>query len=285
MIIHISGTPGSGKSTLGIKIKKMYPKFIVHDTDCFLTKADHKKIRESSTITKATKIWKNTLKKKIDAFLKRHENKVIILTGDLTNGSPTGDRYEINAHIGIFLEVDLKTLILRYYKREICDELLKSKTYQDNIVNQVMYIPSTDEFIKMNKKDIIWHKKHNFISLNEKQILNLIKHISNLYRPPSDATERYYLISNEDKVVSFWFDYAKYSKVLSKNVQCKCISISKVPFKTKDLEKMVDYIHYIDQLDYAVKMMLKNKVKKKLNKNIMKKMITYFKLPNKLKEF
>ena len=41
--IHISGTPGSGKTTLGKKLSKLFSNFKVVETDGFVTNKDRKK--------------------------------------------------------------------------------------------------------------------------------------------------------------------------------------------------------------------------------------------------
>jgi adenylylsulfate kinase-like enzyme len=40
IIIHISGFPGSGKTTLGEKIQKIFKNTIVYDTDGFIQKKE-----------------------------------------------------------------------------------------------------------------------------------------------------------------------------------------------------------------------------------------------------
>lgn len=174
MIIHISGTPGSGKTYLGKKIKKKYPKFVVYDTDLFLHGVKKSEVR---TKTK----WKNTLERRINSFIRKNKRKFIIFVGDLNNYSPDGSRYIIKqSKLNIFYDVKLPTLLKRYYNREVCDGLLKDKVYMDDIINGEFSIPSTKKFISEYKKDIKWHEKYKYDFLNEKQILNLIDNINNL---------------------------------------------------------------------------------------------------------
>ncbi len=102
MIIHISGTPGSGKTTLGEYLQKKFgSKVVVYDTDGFiqhhnkqgklLLKLDKEKVSDADYL----KAWKEILDYEFAKFIRKHRDKVIIFTGALDNFSPDGTIYEL----------------------------------------------------------------------------------------------------------------------------------------------------------------------------------------------
>jgi len=79
IIIHISGYPGSGKTTLGEKLQKIFKnKVITYDTDNFIqayTKEGKKLLKIEQEIYQGKKtnkdykdLWKQTIKNKINEF-------------------------------------------------------------------------------------------------------------------------------------------------------------------------------------------------------------------------
>jgi adenylate kinase family enzyme len=283
MIIHISGTPGTGKTTLGYNIQKKHPKFKIFDTDQFLTEKDHTKIRRAKSKSIAKKIWNTIIETRLKIFLKMNENKVVILIGDLTNGSPDGTRYNLNKLKNkdkinkIFYYVDLSILIKRYYKRDVCNGLLKDNKFLNGIIAGHYDIPSTKQFIKMNRDDIKWHKKDNYVFMNEKQIINLMAEIGGLHKPGTDASERHYFVSSGDNsVMSCWKEWVNMLRLLNtKDHQHNMMHI--VPFNKSLLELLFIKLGMEYEQDHGVKEMLHNKLNKKMkNTNKFKKMLKYF---------
>jgi adenylate kinase family enzyme len=86
MIIHIAGSGGSGKTTMGNKLKKIYEeKIVVIDTDDIKTNLIKKKYKSVSNIHKAleTEEWIEMYLEKMMKLIKRHNDKILILTGSL----------------------------------------------------------------------------------------------------------------------------------------------------------------------------------------------------------
>ena len=86
MIIHIAGSGGSGKTTMGNKLKKIYEeKIVVIDTDDIKTNLIKKKYKSVSNIHKAleTGEWVEMYLEKMMKLIKRHNDKILILTGSL----------------------------------------------------------------------------------------------------------------------------------------------------------------------------------------------------------
>ena len=87
MIIHISGAPGSGKTTIGLKLKEHYKtKVIVKDLDDLF--AEFMKL---NTTKFSSKKYQNF----INDFINKHNNKSIIFVG-LNTEHITNKFYNIN---------------------------------------------------------------------------------------------------------------------------------------------------------------------------------------------
>jgi len=86
MIIHISGAPGSGKTTIGLKLKKHYKnKVIIKDLDDLF--AEFMKLNTEKFNSKKYQNF-------IDDFINKH-NKTIIFVG-LNSKHITNKFYKIN---------------------------------------------------------------------------------------------------------------------------------------------------------------------------------------------
>jgi adenylate kinase family enzyme len=82
----------SGKTTLGNKIKKIFgPRVIVYDTDNFiqpntiegkqLLKLEKEIYEGKKNWIIHKKLWKNTIKTKINEFVSKYSNKIIVFVG------------------------------------------------------------------------------------------------------------------------------------------------------------------------------------------------------------
>ena len=88
MIIHISGAPGSGKTTIGLKLKKHYgTKVIVKDLDDLFAE-----FIKSNTKKFSSKKYQ----KFINDFINEHNDKSIIFVG-LNSEYLTNNFYKINS--------------------------------------------------------------------------------------------------------------------------------------------------------------------------------------------
>jgi len=188
IIIHISGFPGSGKTTLGEKIKKIFKNIIVYDTDGFIqhhTLEGKQLLKlESNKKFKEYKIlWKKTIKNKINSFISKYKNKIIVFVGSLDNFAPSNTIYNIKADYKFCLDVSLNELMKRYYLRiyymEQKSTKEQSENYWNNLSKEIYHINGSDNMIKDHEKYNKWHKDNNYIFLNDRQIINEIKNIIN----------------------------------------------------------------------------------------------------------
>lgn len=166
MIIHISGIPASGKTTLGEKIEGVYDnkKIIVYDTDNFLNKDydDNKK-------------WHSEMKKIIDKFISENKGKIIIFVGILINRLPYGAiPYKLNADYKFFIDLPLNILLQRYYARE-CK--IKDKQYWKDLAENYFLVNSSREIIDLYDFEIDWHKKQGYKVLSFDKIFNEVAKI------------------------------------------------------------------------------------------------------------
>lgn len=191
-IIHISGFPGSGKTTLGDNIQKTFGnKVVVYDTDNFIqpnTKEGgqllklEKEISEGNQTWKEHRIlWKNTIKNKIDEFIYKHPNKIIVFVGSLDNFAPPNTIYKINANYKYVLDMPLDELMKRYYLRIYLTEQKVSKKisqdYWKKLSQNTYHIMGSEEIKKQHTKYNLWHTQNNYEFLNDKKIINNIKKI------------------------------------------------------------------------------------------------------------
>ena len=200
IIIHISGFPGSGKTTLGEKLQKKFKNIIVYDTDGFIqhhTKEGKQllKIEKDILTNKKTNkdyrdlnknyrdLWKKTIKNKIDEFISKYNNKIIVFVGSLDNFAPPNTIYNINANYKFVLDVPLDELMKRYYLRisKMEQKLTKkeSENYWNNLSKGIYHITGSDDMIKALKKYNEWHKKYDYIFLNDNDIIDKINNIIN----------------------------------------------------------------------------------------------------------
>jgi thymidylate kinase len=110
MIIHISGAPGSGKTTIGLKLKKHYKtKVIVKDLDDLF--AEFIKL---NTKKFSSKKYQNF----IDDFINKHNNKSIIFVG-LNSEHITDNFYKINPDYKFYIDLPVDINLKRHFLREI----------------------------------------------------------------------------------------------------------------------------------------------------------------------
>jgi len=168
--IHISGTPGSGKSTLGIKLQKMFPNFKVVETDKFVTNANREERNKYKNMKDKKKIIFDIYKKKFNYYEKKYKN--IIYVGILDSSVPDGSLY-INKDFDhkIFLNISDIELFKRYYTREVKNGILSSDKYIKDAIDGKWYILSSKEVLSWHKKHIVEHKKLGYKLMTEKQII------------------------------------------------------------------------------------------------------------------
>lgn len=205
IVLHISGSPGSGKTTLGRLIQKQYPKRVkVVDTDSFISWDQGKQLEKKYPDLKENKqAWEEMFSKAIVSFYENtrdHEPqvRVIIFTGILAHWSPDGSPMDFPLKDVVawqqetftdldqlfFLTLDFSTLLVQYYEREISVIKATPKFYNDMITEKVnedlvieAYIPSLMELTVGHASDIAFHEKRGYLRAKKELIFWVLKQI------------------------------------------------------------------------------------------------------------
>lgn len=166
MVVHISGSPGSGKTTLGEWITVKYGNFIaVKDTDEFIQRGDDEDRRLKKFI-ETSKEYMDELKsikdRKIEEFIKENPNKHIVFVG-LMDHFGLKPFYDMKrAGVKIFIDIEDSDLLRQYYTRFGTLPSEVGNSLWEDVANGKDYIMSSSE--KMKENDDIWleHKQHNY---------------------------------------------------------------------------------------------------------------------------
>jgi adenylate kinase family enzyme len=141
MIIHIVGNIGSGKTTLGNQLKKLYEdKIILIDTDKIKKEIIQKQYKSISKIQKVSQTgeWINIYFTELTKILKKNNDKIIILTG-VSHLKIASYKKKLTQMIDykFGIEEDLNKSYKKYVKRELLNikKKLTIKTI-DKIIQQ-----------------------------------------------------------------------------------------------------------------------------------------------------
>lgn len=177
IIIHISGSSGSGKTTIGNKLKdKFGNKIIVKDIDDLRDEF----IKEYYGDKKWTIIDKIAYQKYIDNFI-NEQNKPIVFVG--LNNMPWWHKnhyYNMHSNYNFYIEIDDMTIVKRKCLRLLEDIPNDEIAMNDLINNNENFVKrikqaidmecSIKETIKMNKKWNENYKKQNYKFMNSNGI-------------------------------------------------------------------------------------------------------------------
>jgi adenylate kinase family enzyme len=171
LIIHISGTQGSGKSTLGNKlIKKYKSKINVFDLDNLL--ADYNQTNKDITYQSY-----------LDEIIKKYKNKPILFVGlnaELCLGlmEDSDIVYELNADYKFYIETSLTTLKQRFFRQ--IDKLQNRKEWffeewnknPETIQNKLFRFVDLNKWNENNEKCDKLFVSKNYIFMDSEEIFN-----------------------------------------------------------------------------------------------------------------
>ena len=166
MIIHVSGAPGSGKTTIGLKLKEHYKiKVIIKDLDDLFT--------EFMTLN-ATKFSSKKYQKFINDFIHKHKNKSIIFVG-LNTEHITNKFYNINPDYKFYIDLPVNINLKRHFLKKIDNQLMDN---EHEVINGLTNSFTRRLKISEQKKFIMSFDAHyiaeNYQFLSSTQIYNKI---------------------------------------------------------------------------------------------------------------
>lgn len=164
MIVHISGSPGSGKTTLGQELSLIYPNIIVKDTDDFTNNISQNN----------GPLFVKELTNRIQLFIEEHPNNIIILVGilDITDNGITYivDMKKITQHL-FYLDVPIEQLLRQFYTR-----IVNLSIWEDIVKGY--YIPSSNEKIKESNITRQVHLNLGYQSMSKITIMDTIRNLT-----------------------------------------------------------------------------------------------------------
>lgn len=184
IVIHISGSPGSGKSTLVTMLKQRVPTLYVVDTDEIFEDSDPVVI-QMRTLDQATEsyvsVWKSAVRESIQRHIEIARNqgkKYIVFAGILNNmNGPLGGIVDISdiVYYKYFLSPPLSTLLRRFYIR--FETLKKDDEFWEGVVAGIYPIPSSEEYKKSHNEERDWHIQHGYMIIQDQEtvIANIMK--------------------------------------------------------------------------------------------------------------
>jgi len=189
ILAHIAGPTGSGKTTLGKKIKKKFPDIIVQDLDDIyqnlplLYPKEYKKVQDNKI--KRKKFYQKYIKRGYNKFLKKFKNSNIIFVG--TNATSIKDDfsdqvyYDIDSKYKYFIDIDQDIILRRRFNRHIKFMLDNLDIYYNKAIKKgklIIDIELWKKKINASYLDNYYkNKKYKFLS-NDLIFKDIIKLIS-----------------------------------------------------------------------------------------------------------
>lgn len=187
IVVHVSGSPGSGKTWLVETLKEQMPDLYAVDTDEILEDHDPLVIKmrtfkqETQEFVEAWKIAvRANVQRQIEIAI-QNKYRCIVLAGILNNmGGPLGGIVDINDMViyKYFLVPPLPTLLRRFYGRLSTVE--NGDEFWDGVASGIYPIPSSKKYIKLHNSEKEWHVSHGYIlSESQEKIIEEIKKLCN----------------------------------------------------------------------------------------------------------
>jgi uridine kinase len=143
MIIHISGAPGSGKTTIGNWVRKNFKNVLVYDIDNLYHDYLHLKEKNNSPVITLKQDISTEMQKYIDMIIDKHKTKKIVFVGlnypdpriQYKNKEVFLEPFSLNMHAGheFYLDIPSNQII----KQRLIRTLKESIENVDNILGEL----------------------------------------------------------------------------------------------------------------------------------------------------
>lgn len=185
MIIHISGAPGSGKTTLGQWIKKNYKNIVVYDLDDLYHKVIKKIENLSQEIFK--KYLRNEFQKYVDKLIKNNKNICFVgLNYPDPRISYKGReifvkpfKVEINANHKFYIDIPIKQIVKQKFMRTLSETLEDTDHILDDIImsKKKVFELHIGEWISDSMEWKIMFQEEGYLLLNHDKIKSKIENL------------------------------------------------------------------------------------------------------------
>lgn len=191
-LIHISGSPGSGKTTLGTRIAKLFGDAIVCvDTDNFIQQDNEQGqtlARLDSKSSAFKQVWTKILDVKFAETISNAHGRPVVFVGSLDNAGPAdGTIYEFRqATVRLYLSPPFAQVLKQFYSRfaGYDDEFWTS------VVNLRDGVPDSQFVLQGMQTRLTWHQQHGYrIVTNADMIFDIVTRVLTSFLPQSDAPE------------------------------------------------------------------------------------------------
>jgi hypothetical protein len=188
IVVHVSGTPGSGKTTLGQKFLGD-SRIAVIDTDELINGADETALlflRGTGTPEDIHRPyrrgWKKLFRKRLWKAYHQAEDDgkmILLFTGILNHMSPPpGMVMEMPFAMmqKYFLDIPLPQLLRQFYGR-FTKDFLNDEEFWTGVAEGRYGIPSSNEYLKDFKQEKTWHFEHGYRLVSTKKMEKKIKRL------------------------------------------------------------------------------------------------------------
>lgn len=161
-VVHVSGSPGSGKTSLG----KLLTNVDVVDTDDLISDEEGVELsvlRDAGKHDEALIRWKDMFLSNLWNVYRKSTAKTLVFTGILNHWSPDGSILEMpfpNVE-KYFIDIQPDHLVRQFYLR-YGKEMRDDAEFWSGVAEGRYNIPSSIEYLAENRKEKEWHVQHGY---------------------------------------------------------------------------------------------------------------------------
>ena len=171
ILIHIAGTTGSGKTTLGKKIKEKYPFLKVVDLDDFHANLPSMYKKEFLSLDRNS-FYKLYLEKGLIRFVKEHEDQSVVLVGfNGTGGFKTVNKYiDIPAKHKFYIDIPENVILRQRFNRYVDYLNSHREEYFQRTLKKPLVIDFDVWLKKIRHVDLEYYRSNHYHFANNVEI-------------------------------------------------------------------------------------------------------------------